>query len=128
VTTGPAAEGPAHDHDPVLSTPGLPALVASWHRSAAHHASEILTDPLAYSLARLTQAIITEATCEIERLRSELDSYRGRQVLYCTSAQMPGLLPEITDVPPGTVVRATDTGEEVELARGGYWQPREDPA
>ena len=46
-------------------------------------------------------------------------------MLYCTDAQMDTAAAGARDVPPGTILRATDTGRELELARGGWWQPRD---
>lgn len=106
-------------------TPGYPDSVAAWHAFAAEHAAELLAQPLAYAVAHMTQQVITEASAAIERLRSELDAYCGRQVLYCTDAQMDTAAAGARDVPPGTILRATDTGRELELARGGWWQPRD---
>jgi hypothetical protein len=104
------------------------ALVREWERATAHHASEILSDPLTYALAHLTSRLIIEATAEISRLKSQLDGYAGRQVLHCARGQWDAILPTLGDAAPGTVLRATDTGEELELDRLGHWLPREPAA
>jgi hypothetical protein len=106
-------------------TGDLPRLIAGWHEQCARLAPEILTDPVAYSLAYLAQQIITEAVAETERLRAELDSYRGRQVLYATDGRLDELAQTVTDAPPGTIMRATDTGRELELSRSGLWRDRD---
>jgi hypothetical protein len=109
-------------------TGDLPRLIAGWHEETARLAPEILTDPVAYALAYLAQQIITEAVAETERLRAELDSYRGRQVLYCTDGRLEALAETVRDAPPGTIMRATDTGRELELTRSGLWQDRDSPS
>jgi hypothetical protein len=75
---------------------------------------------------------LAEARAEIARLRAQLDSYQDRAVYHTTSANaiaaMASLPPD--DLPPGTIVRATDTGQEWEFAPDpprltGPWRERQ---
>jgi hypothetical protein len=74
-------------------------------------------------------AQLAEARAHIARLQAQLDSYQGRVVYYTTEASavaaMASLPPD--DLPPGTIVRATDTGAEWEFRPGpltGPWRER----
>jgi hypothetical protein len=85
---------------------------------------ELPPDPLA------ERRQLAEARAEIARLRAELDRYQGREVYYTTSHHLVESLAALPtdDLPPGTVVRATDTGQEWELVPGrpqGPWRERQ---
>lgn len=66
---------------------------------------------------------IAEQDAEIARIQAELDAYQGRTVMFCTEAQMDGVMLSCLDEPDGTVLRATDTGRELVLA-DHTWLPR----
>ena len=99
-------------------------LVAAWHSQTARLAGEILVQPAAYALATIAQEIIAEGTTEMARLKGELDRYQGRQVLYATDARLEQVSEQVDGAQPGTVLRATDTGRELQLGRDGGWSPR----
>jgi len=64
---------------------------------------------------RALAAQITALQGENARLRAELDNYHGRTVLFCTDAGMGTAALASLDEGDGTILRATDTGRELEL-------------
>jgi hypothetical protein len=79
--------------------------------------------PTPDTVLKAAHVAMAEAEGEIARLSAELDSYQGRQVLYCTDAQLDTAAIASLDSPDGTILRATDTGREL-LMHGGTWAER----
>jgi hypothetical protein len=104
----------------VPAEPGAPAAFRAWVRA---HTAELLTDPTAAAAVTAAQRALAAQDAGIARLRGELDRYHGRAVYFCTEAHAPAAQATLTAEPGGTVLRATDTGQEWEL-RGGAWLPR----
>lgn len=105
--------------------PAAAVAVAAFYAQNADLAGEILTQPAAHAIATRAGHAIGALTTEIARLRSELDRYQGRTVQHCTaaSAAEAGVV-AARDCPAGTILRATDTGQEWELSPTGSWEPR----
>jgi hypothetical protein len=103
---------------------GYPAALAAYYRLTHDRTAEILTTPLARSIALAANAALATATAERARLIHELDGYHGRDVYHCTAAQAEDAMATLTDPAPGAVLRATDTGQEWTATRGGSWLPR----
>lgn len=99
---------------------------AAFRAWCGQHGYSLLTDAHTHALGHLANAALGEADAEIARLRCELDRYLGRQVIHTTAANAAALasVPATTTDPPGTILRATDTGDEWELAPSGFWLPR----
>jgi len=71
-------------------------------------------------------ARVRDLTARNAQLRGELDRYRGHQVFHCLDRDLEGLTADpgnFRDASPGAVLRATDTGREVQLAADGQWVP-----
>lgn len=100
-------------------------LEAAWSAWIADHSPEILRDPLLHDLALASRRALGERAAEIARLKAQLDGYLGRQVQHCTSANaaVAGAVLIRDRAPLGTLLRATDTGQEWELTATG-WEPR----
>ena len=99
--------------------------VTAFYAQNSRLAGEILTQPAAHAIATRASYAISALTAENARLRAELDRYQGRAVQHCTSANaaLAGAV-AAADSPPGTILRATDTGQEWELTPTGSWEPR----
>jgi hypothetical protein len=111
-----------------VSQPDPRPLLAAWSTWVHEHAGEILADPLLHSLALASRKAIGEANVAEARIRAELDRYQGRTVYHCLDRDLDRAVqyPEqFSDLVPGSVARATDTGRELEWrGPGGGWQPR----
>jgi hypothetical protein len=111
-----------------VTTPEPRPLLAAWSEWVHEHSAEILADPLLHSLALASRKAIGEANVAAARLQAELDNYQGRTVYHCLDRDLDRAVqyPEqFSDLVPGSVARATDTGRELEY-RGPVagWQPR----
>lgn len=107
-----------------MTTPYAEALQA-FNAYVSQHTAELLLDPALHALAHQARAVTREADAEIARLRAELDRYHGREVFYCTAGQAPAARSSLApSAPPGSVVRATDTGQEWQLTPSRDWLPR----
>ena len=88
------------------------------------HQAALLADPQLHALGYLAHRALSEAAVHIAQLRAQLDRYTGREVHYTTDAHLDEAATSISLwAPPGTIVRATDTGRELELTPTG-WEPR----
>lgn len=104
------------------ATPLEQALAGFQDYLLTHQLALLMSGEMA-ATAHLAQAVFREYRAEIARLRSELDAYQGRRVLFCTEAQMDMAALQSLDEDEGTIIRATDTGRELVLS-GGTWEPR----
>jgi hypothetical protein len=104
-------------------------LLAAWSAWTHEHSAEILADPLLHALAHLSRRALGEANAAAARATAAADAASGHAVLYATEAQARAIAsltaPPPAD-PPGTILRATDTGREwVLLAEPSpHWRPR----
>lgn len=98
-------------------------LRGDWHRLKGQYMMEILRNPVMHYLVTGADQVIAYQAAEIARLRGELDNYQGRMVLHCTEANLDEAMIIGLDSDEGTILRATDTGREMEL-HGGTWLPR----
>lgn len=98
----------------IHSVPGAMAL----NRLPASH-------DLDREVARVLQAdmrrVLADRDTQIARLKAELDAYQGRTVYHCQDRDMETARAGIGE--PGAILRATDSGRELEW-RNGAWQPR----
>lgn len=118
---------------PQLPFDGLPPASprdpqAEWREFTDAHLAELLADSLAYALGAVAARALTAQQTEIARLRAQLDRYQGRTVFHCNDAHLDAVAagqPALTpDARPGDILRATDTGREMQYRGGGEWVPR----
>lgn len=93
-----------------------------WDRKLARTRGLVMSAPV-IDIIQLAKRVISEQDATIAQLRSELDAYQGRTVLFCTEAAMDAACLASLDEPDGTILRATDTGRELVLA-DRTWIPR----
>lgn len=104
-------------------------LQAQWREFTDARLADLLADSLAYAVARAATQALTAQQSEIARLRAQLDRYQGRTVFHATDANLDAVARGLPDDRPdarlGDILRATDTGRELEY-RGpdAGWQPR----
>jgi hypothetical protein len=67
--------------------------------------------------------LLADKDAEIDALRAELDRAGGRNVVVCMERDAALMQAQCAGEPPGTILRFTDTGGEMELTGQG-WQPR----
>ncbi len=102
---------------------------AQWREFTNAHLAELLADSLAYALGQAATRALAAQQAEIARLRAQLDRYLGRMVFHCADSHLDAAADEwphgAVEVRPGDILRATDTGRELEY-RGpeAGWQPR----
>lgn len=98
-------------------------LRGDWHRVKGQHMVKILRNPVMHALVTAADHVISHQAAEIAQLQAQLDAYQGRTVIHCTDAQMDYAAGQSLDEPEGTILRATDTGREMEMT-GRLWAPR----
>jgi hypothetical protein len=78
-----------------------------------------------YKIMMLAFRAVDEVQVEVARLRHALDVMASRKVVYCMDRNMDEIIlgESLSREGDGTILRATDTGRELEL-RGGAWLPR----
>lgn len=76
-------------------------------------------------LLQLALGALQEKNTEIAQLKAQLDAIKGHTVLHCMERDIERILGDgsVAAEADGTILRATDTGRELEL-RGGTWLPR----
>ncbi len=96
----------------------------AWDAELARLRGVIMYDAAASAIAHLAARVFTEYEAEIARLRAELDEATGARVLLCPAVHMFAAAVASTGEEPGTILRATDTGEEWVLGEDHTWNPR----
>jgi len=108
-------------------SPDLAKAEAGWAEVTAQVRGWLLTSPEGHALYKTATQVHAEFRAEIARLRAELDKYEGRQVVHCLDRDMTKAIESTWEAeggpPEGTLIRATDTGRELEW-KAGAWLPR----
>lgn len=95
----------------------------AWGSAKQMHMPLLAVNLAARDLAWVADHAIAELAAEIERLTAELDGYQGRTVIHCTAGQLDQAMMASLDEADGTVLRATDTGQEM-VMHDRTWLPR----
>jgi hypothetical protein len=96
----------------------------AWDAELLRLRGVILHDAAASAIAHMAARVFGEYEAEIARLKAELDEATGAHVLLCMSIHMFAAAVASTGEEPGTILRATDTGEEWVLNEDRIWNPR----
>lgn len=91
-----------------------------WDRAAEFYGGD---DGRADALIRAARAVFADLQATIDGLVAQLDAYQGRTVMFCLDAHLDEAAGQSPDAGPGTILRATDTGRELERTSGG-WRER----
>jgi hypothetical protein len=92
----------------------------AWRENVKLLYPEIIRDPVARALRYIAERVFLEQDAQIARLRAELDTCQGRKVVHCMGEDAYQVMLDNGQEHPGTILRATDTGAEWEMAGDGW--------